>query len=117
MALPVIGEDAVDHLRRGRDHCRGRRAHLGHGNVTPPDCVLARLMQETRDSSDSGRTGRDGVALCSLRCPSREPVTSCERTDGPMTSLLQASLTAAVTLALYAFYCYWEAGRADLAAS
>lgn len=34
-----------------------------------------------------------------------------------MTSLLQASWTAAVTLALYAFYCYWEAGRADLAAS
>jgi hypothetical protein len=32
-------------------------------------------------------------------------------------SLLQACLTAAVTLALYAFYCYWEAGRADLAAS
>lgn len=31
--------------------------------------------------------------------------------------LLQASLTAAVTLALYAFYCSWEAGRADLAAS
>ena len=34
-----------------------------------------------------------------------------------MTSLLQASWAAAVTLALYAFYCYWEAGRADLAAS
>lgn len=31
-----------------------------------------------------------------------------------MTSLLQASLAAAVTLALYAFYCFWEAGRADL---
>lgn len=34
-----------------------------------------------------------------------------------MTSLLQASWAAAVTLALYAFYCYWEAGRADLAAN
>ncbi len=33
------------------------------------------------------------------------------------THLLQACLAAAVTLALYAFYCYWEAGRADLAAS
>jgi hypothetical protein len=32
-----------------------------------------------------------------------------------MTPLLQASWTAAVTLALYAFYCFWEAGRADLA--
>ena len=32
-----------------------------------------------------------------------------------MTPLLQASLAAAVTLALYAFYCFWEAGRADLA--
>jgi hypothetical protein len=31
-----------------------------------------------------------------------------------MTPLLQASLAAAVTLALYAFYCFWEAGRADL---
>ena len=34
-----------------------------------------------------------------------------------MTSLLQASWAAAVTLALYAFYSYWEAGRADLAAN
>lgn len=34
-----------------------------------------------------------------------------------MTSLLQACWAAAVTLALYAFYCYWEAGRADLAAN
>lgn len=33
------------------------------------------------------------------------------------TPQLQACLAAAVTLALYAFYCYWEAGRADLAAS
>ena len=32
-----------------------------------------------------------------------------------MTPLLQASWAAAVTLALYAFYCFWEAGRADLA--
>lgn len=32
-----------------------------------------------------------------------------------MTSFLQACWAAAVTLALYAFYCYWEAGRADLA--
>jgi hypothetical protein len=32
-------------------------------------------------------------------------------------SLLQACWAAAVTLALYAFYCHWEAGRADLAAS
>lgn len=31
-----------------------------------------------------------------------------------MTSLLQACWAAAVTLALYAFYCFWEAGRADL---
>ena len=31
--------------------------------------------------------------------------------------LLQACWAAAVTLGLYAFYCYWEAGRADLAAS
>jgi hypothetical protein len=31
--------------------------------------------------------------------------------------LLQACLVAAVTLALYAFYCFWEAGRADLVAS
>jgi hypothetical protein len=31
-----------------------------------------------------------------------------------MTSLLQAGWAAAVTLALYAFYCFWEAGRADL---
>jgi hypothetical protein len=31
-----------------------------------------------------------------------------------MTPLLQACWTAAVTLALYAFYCFWEAGRADL---
>jgi hypothetical protein len=34
-----------------------------------------------------------------------------------MTPLLQASWAAAVTLALYAFYCFWEAGRADLAHS
>jgi hypothetical protein len=26
-------------------------------------------------------------------------------------------MAIAVTLALYAFYCYWEAGRADFAAS
>lgn len=32
-------------------------------------------------------------------------------------SLLQACLASAVTLALYSFYCFWEAGRADLAAS
>ena len=32
-----------------------------------------------------------------------------------MTPLLQASWATAVTLALYAFYCFWEAGRADLA--
>jgi hypothetical protein len=32
-----------------------------------------------------------------------------------MTLLLQACWAAAVTLALYAFYCFWEAGRADLA--
>lgn len=32
-------------------------------------------------------------------------------------SLLQACWAAAVTLALYAFYCHWEAGRADLASS
>ncbi len=31
--------------------------------------------------------------------------------------LLQLCLAAAVTLALYAFYCFWEAGRADLASS
>jgi len=31
-----------------------------------------------------------------------------------MTPLLQACLAAAVTLALYAFYCFWEANRADL---
>ena len=31
-----------------------------------------------------------------------------------MTPLLQASWTAAVTLGLYAFYCFWEASRADL---
>ena len=31
--------------------------------------------------------------------------------------LLQACWAGAVTLALYAFYCYWEGGRADLAAS
>jgi len=30
--------------------------------------------------------------------------------------LLQACLAGAVTLALYAFYSHWEAGRADLAA-
>jgi hypothetical protein len=35
-----------------------------------------------------------------------------------MTSpLLQLCLATAVTLALYAFYCFWEGGRADLAAS
>ncbi len=33
------------------------------------------------------------------------------------TPVLQACLTGAVTLGLYAFYCFWEAGRADLAAS
>ena len=31
--------------------------------------------------------------------------------------LLQACWATAVTLALYAFHCYWEASRADLAAS
>jgi hypothetical protein len=31
-----------------------------------------------------------------------------------MTPLVQACWAAAVTLALYAFYCFWEAGRADL---
>jgi hypothetical protein len=31
--------------------------------------------------------------------------------------LLQACLAAAVTLALYASYCHWEASRADLAAN
>lgn len=31
--------------------------------------------------------------------------------------LLQACWAAAVTLALYAFYSFWEAGRADLASS
>jgi hypothetical protein len=31
-----------------------------------------------------------------------------------MTPLLQACWATAVTLALYAFYCFWEAGRADL---
>jgi hypothetical protein len=37
-------------------------------------------------------------------------------TEGQMTSMLQACWAAAVTLALYAFYCFWEAGRADLVA-
>jgi hypothetical protein len=31
--------------------------------------------------------------------------------------LLQACLAVAVTLALYAFYAHWEAGRADLSAN
>jgi hypothetical protein len=31
--------------------------------------------------------------------------------------MLQAFWAGAVTLALYAFYCYWEGGRADLVAS
>jgi hypothetical protein len=31
--------------------------------------------------------------------------------------MLQACWAGAVTLALYAFYCYWEGSRADLAAS
>ena len=31
-------------------------------------------------------------------------------------SLVQACWAAAVTLALYAFHCFWEAGRADLVA-
>lgn len=31
--------------------------------------------------------------------------------------LLQACMATAVTLALYAFYCFWEAGRADFATS
>ncbi|HEY7614841.1 MAG TPA: hypothetical protein VH764_17715 [Gemmatimonadales bacterium] len=31
-----------------------------------------------------------------------------------MTPVLQACWAAAVTLALYAFYCFWEANRADL---
>jgi hypothetical protein len=31
--------------------------------------------------------------------------------------MLQACLAGAVTLALYAFYAHWEAGRADLSAS
>ncbi len=31
-----------------------------------------------------------------------------------MNSLVQACWAAAVTLALYAFYCFWEAARADL---
>jgi hypothetical protein len=39
-----------------------------------------------------------------------------DRTDGQMSSLLQGCWAAAVTLALYAFYCFWEAGRADLVA-
>jgi hypothetical protein len=33
------------------------------------------------------------------------------------TPLLQACMATAVILALYAFYCFWEAGRADFAAS
>lgn len=31
--------------------------------------------------------------------------------------LLEVCWAAAVTLALYAFYCHWEASRADLASS
>ncbi len=31
--------------------------------------------------------------------------------------LLEACWATAVTLALYAFHCYWEASRADLASS
>jgi hypothetical protein len=31
--------------------------------------------------------------------------------------LLEVCWAAAVTLALYAFYCYWEASRADLVSS
>lgn len=31
--------------------------------------------------------------------------------------LLQAGWTLAVLLGLYGFYCYWEAGRAELAAA
>lgn len=34
-----------------------------------------------------------------------------------MTPLLQVCWVAAVTLGLYAIYCFWEAGRADLASS
>jgi hypothetical protein len=33
------------------------------------------------------------------------------------TPLLQACLATSVTLALYAFYCFWEAGREDLVRS
>jgi hypothetical protein len=41
-----------------------------------------------------------------------------DRWEGQMTApILQVCWAAAVTLALYAFYCHWEAGRADLAAS
>lgn len=50
----------------------------------------------------------------------REPSTSLplDPLEGRMnTPLFQTCLAAAVTLGLYAFYSYWEAGRADLAAS
>jgi len=79
---------------------------------------MAWLMQAIRDSSDLDPIGGKCAAVCIFSAHRATSRTLGNRWEGQMTTpLLQACLTAAVTLALYAFYCYWEAGRADLAAS
>jgi hypothetical protein len=60
------------------------------------------------------------VARLLQEIPARAPSTSPTLNppeDRMNTPLFQATLVAAVTLGLYAFYSYWEAARADLAAS
>jgi hypothetical protein len=79
---------------------------------------MAWVMQVVRDTTDFVPIGGNGAAVCIFppyRATSRPP---CDRGEDQMTApMLQACWAAAVTLALYAFYCYWEGGRADLAAS
>src|SRR6185436_17862276 len=92
--------------RYGRRSPLGRSPRLRSG---PSHATNVRLLRFWPGSAPWCR------GLHSVRPGCVAPGSTRARTDDQMTPLLQASWAAAVTLALYAFYCFWEAGRADLA--
>jgi hypothetical protein len=80
---------------------------------------MARLLQENYSCGLAARPAADSMRqFAPVRANRAMSVTFCDCQEGSMTPpLLQACLATAVILALYAFYCFWEAGRADFAAS
>jgi hypothetical protein len=80
--------------------------------------MVAWVMQEARFAPDFVPVGGNCAANCILSAHRATTPTLSACWESQMTApMLQLCWAAAVTLALYAFYCHWEAGRADLAAS